>query len=172
MKKIIFPVLLSTLALSSCDVLNDVASAVLEPTTGTTTPSLTNGEVISGLKEALKIGITNSVDLTSAVNGFMGNSNIKLPFPPDAIKVKEKALEWGLDNQVNQFEETLNRAAESAAKEALPIFVDAITNMSVNDGFAILKGGSGAATNFFERRYFWSIVHGIFTESSGGNIRS
>jgi enolase len=44
----------------------------------------------------------------------------------------------------------LNRAAEEAAKEALPIFVDAITSMSVQDGFAILNGGNGAATKFLK----------------------
>jgi hypothetical protein len=52
--------------------------------------------------------------------------------------------------QVEKFETTLNRAAEEAAKEALPIFVDAITNMSVQDGFAILNGGNGAATKFLK----------------------
>jgi hypothetical protein len=51
---------------------------------------------------------------------------------------------------VEKFETTLNRAAEEAAKEALPIFVDAITNMSVQDGFAILNGGNGAATKFLK----------------------
>lgn len=52
--------------------------------------------------------------------------------------------------QVDKFETTLNRAAEEAAKEALPIFVDAITNMSVQDGFSILNGGNGAATKFLK----------------------
>ena len=56
------------------------------------TNSLTNDEVISGLKEALSVGIKNSVSLTSVTDGFLGNAAIRLPFPPDAIKVKEKAL--------------------------------------------------------------------------------
>ena len=75
-----------------------------------------------------------------------------LPFPPDAIKVKEKAMALGLSGQVEKFETTLNRAAEEATKEAIPIFVDAIKNMSVQDGFAILKGGNGAATTFLKNR--------------------
>ena len=53
-----------------------------------------------------------------------------------------------MDGQVEKFETTLNRAAEEATKEALPIFMDAIKNMSVQDGFAILNGGNGAATKF------------------------
>ena len=84
------------------------------------------------------------------VKEFLGNSEIRLPFPPDAIKVKEKALSWGLDEQVTKIETTLNRAAEEATKEALPIFKDAILNMSIQDGFAILNGGNGAATKYLK----------------------
>ena len=116
------------------------------------TNELTNDEVISGLKEALGVGIKNSVNLTSATDGFLKNTEIMLPFPPDAIKVKEKAMALGLSGQVEKFETTLNRAAEEATKEAIPIFVDAIKNMSVQDGFAILKGGHGAATTFLKNR--------------------
>ena len=138
------------LGLSSCDVLEDVAGAVLAPSGTSSTPALTNSEVISGLKEALSVGIKNSVSLTSVTDGFMKNNNIRLPFPAEANKVKQKALDWGLDGQVEKFELTLNRAAEEATKEALPIFKNAILGMSVQDGFAILKGGDGAATNFLK----------------------
>lgn len=149
MKKIYLSLSIITVlaAVSSCDVLEETLNTVSN--TGTTN-NLTNEEVISGLKEALTVGITNSVNVTSVTDGFLKNSEIKLPFPADAIKVKEKALEWGLDGQVEKFETTLNRAAEEAAKEALPIFKNAIINMSVQDGFAILKGGEGAATNFLK----------------------
>lgn len=135
---------------SSCEVLQEAASTM--PSTGSTAIPLTNEEVVKGLKEALTLGITNSVDLTSITDGFLKNNEIRLPFPQDAIKVKEKALEWGLDGQVEKFETTLNRAAEEAAKEALPIFKNAITNMSLQDGFAVLKGGQGAATNFLREK--------------------
>ena len=139
---------LSTFFFTSCDVLEEAANALLTEDTSTNTPSLTNGEVISGLKEALTVGIKNSVSLTSVTDGFLNNSSIRLPFPDEAIKVKQKALDWGLDGQVDKFETTLNRAAEEATKEALPIFKDAIIGMSIQDGFSILKGGEGAATKF------------------------
>lgn len=136
---------------SGCDVLEDAATVIL--TESETAPSgLTNEEVISGLKEALTVGITNSVNLTSVTDGFLKNSEIRLPFPEDALKVKEKALEWGLDGQVEKFETTLNRAAEEATKEALPIFKNAILSMSIQDGFSILNGGNGAATRFLREK--------------------
>jgi len=134
--------------LPACDVLEDAAQIITTPTPSK--PQLTNAEVISGLKEALNVGIKNSVNLTSVTDGFFKNSSIKLPFPQDAIKVREKAIELGMANQVEKFELTLNRAAEEATKEALPIFADAITNMSISDGFSILNGGNGAATKYLK----------------------
>lgn len=151
MKKIFLPLgIVATIAITSCDVLNEATDILLTDSGTNTTPALTNGEVISGLKEALTVGITNSVNLTSVTDGFLKNQEIRLPFPEDAIKVKEKAHDWGLDGQVEKFEETLNRAAEEACKEALPIFKDAILNMSISDGFAILNGGNGAATKYLK----------------------
>jgi hypothetical protein len=146
--RIVLPALILGFAVS-CEVLDEATSVITQPT-GTTTQALTNGEVISGLKEALNVGIQNSVNLTSVTDGFLGNADIRLPFPPDAIKIKEKAISWGLQEQVTKIETTLNRAAEEATKEALPIFKDAILNMSIQDGFAILNGGNGAATKYLK----------------------
>jgi hypothetical protein len=136
-----------TLSLNSCDVLQDAAT-IVSTSSQPSQPQLTNDEVIAGLKEALNVGIKNSVNLTSVTDGFLKNNAIRLPFPEDAIKVRQKAIELGMSGQVEKFETTLNRAAEEATKEALPIFVDAIKNMSISDGFTILKGGDGAATKY------------------------
>ena len=139
------------LSLTACDVLNDTANSILTTPTDGEANKLTNGEVIGGLKEALTVGITNAVDVTSVTDGFFGNQEIKLPFPESAIKMKEWAENKPLfSDQVDKITETLNRAAEDAAKEATPIFVNAIKNMSISDGFAILNGGDGAATKFLK----------------------
>jgi len=151
MKRLFIPIaIISSIIVTSCDVLEDVANEMLS--TDSTTPALTEGEVASGLKEALTVGIVNAVDVTSITDGFLKNSAIRLPFPEDAIKVKQKALEWGLDGQVEKFETTLNRAAETASKEALPIFKKAITDMTINDAFGILRGGDGAATSYLKQK--------------------
>lgn len=116
---------------------------------GGTVP-LTNEEVISGLKEALRTGTERSVSIGSVMDGFNKNAAIRIPFPQEAIKVKNTLMDIGLKKPVEDFELTLNRAAEEAAKEAVPVFVDAITSMSIADGFAILKGGENAATNYLK----------------------
>ncbi len=141
-----------TMIFASCDELTNIAetatSVVGEGGGETAAPALTNDEVIAGLKEALTVGINKGSGLASATDGFFKNPAIKLPFPPDAQKVKDKAIDLGLQNKVDQFELTLNRAAEEATKEAGPIFIQAIKDMSIGDGFTILKGEDNAATNY------------------------
>lgn len=146
MKKVRNLLIVSLLALplGACDV---VQQAMTMPTGPTTNP-LTNDEVIRGLKEALTVGINNATKLTSTTDGFLKNAEITIPFPQEAIAVREHAVKMGLSSQVDKVVTTMNRAAEDASKEAVPIFVDAIKNMSIGDGFSILKGGEGAATRF------------------------
>lgn len=134
----------------ACSEIEKASKDILTTSQTPSAPKLTNDEVIAGLKEALNVGISNAVNLTSVTDGFLNNQSIRLPFPEDALKVKQKALDWGLNGQVEKFETTLNRAAEEATKEALPIFKDAILNMSIQDGFGILNGGDGAATKYLK----------------------
>lgn len=142
-------ILTTAIGLSSCDVLLDTMQTLPNNTLGgQSSLALTNENIISGLKDALTIGIQNSVKSSSITDGFLKNDLIRLPFPQDALHVRAKVIEMGFQGQVDKFETTLNRAAEEATKEALPIFVNAIKNMSIQDGLSILNGGDGAATKF------------------------
>lgn len=111
---------------------------------------LSNEEVIRGLREALSIGSKNAANLASKVDGFYRNPRIMIPFPPDAQKVKETAESLGLKSQVDKFVMILNRAAEEAAKEAAPIFLNAIKGLTIQDGFEILNGPNDAATSYLK----------------------
>jgi hypothetical protein len=148
MKKItlLFAVVALTV-LSSCD---PAALEGIMTGTPTSAPALSNAEVISGLREALKVGTNQAVNTTSMLDGFWKNPKIRIPFPAEAEKVKNTALTLGLTSQVEKFELNLNRAAERAAKEAAPVFVNAITQMTIEDGFKILKGDSTAATSYLK----------------------
>lgn len=114
------------------------------------TAALTNEDVIAGLKEALTKGAEHSVDVASLTDGFWKDARLRIPFPQEAIKVKNTLNDIGLSSQVEQFELTMNRAAETAAKEAVPVFVNAIKGMTIADGFAILKGNEHAATDYLK----------------------
>ncbi len=113
---------------------------------------LTNSEVISGLKEALKVGINNSSSLASKTDGYFKNPLLKIPFPTEAQNVEAKLRQLGLGNLCDQFIESLNRGAENAANKSVPVFVNAITSMSIGDGFQILKGGNNAATEYLKSK--------------------
>jgi hypothetical protein len=112
---------------------------------------LTNEEVIQGLKEALSVGTSNSSTLASQLDGFYRNPRIFIPWPAEAKEMKERLLKMGFEKKITEFEMSLNRAAEEASKKAVPVFTNAIANMSVQDGFAILKGADTAATNYLRK---------------------
>lgn len=112
---------------------------------------LTSEEVSKGLKEALINGITKGTDITSKLDGYYKNPEIKIPFPPDVKMVEDKLRMLGMGGEVDKFIVTLNRGAEDAAKEAKPIFIAAIKQMTIDDAMAILKGQPDAATQFLQR---------------------
>ena len=112
---------------------------------------LTTAEVGAGLKEALINGISKGSDLVSQIDGYFGNPEIKIPFPPDVKKVEDRLRQIGMGGEVDKFVMTLNRGAEDAAKEAKPIFIAAIKQMTIDDAWAILKGEPDAATQFLKR---------------------
>ncbi|MCK4979317.1 MAG: DUF4197 domain-containing protein [Candidatus Delongbacteria bacterium] len=113
---------------------------------------LSSTEIIKGLKEALAVGAANSTILTSKKDGFNKNAIIRIPFPPEAKKVRKAVLKLGLKGIVKDFEKSLNRAAEEASKKALPIFKSAITRMTIRDGINILKGANNAATVYLRSK--------------------
>lgn len=154
MKKIILLIVsLSCLMLVSCvEVLKQIPAKQISDIASASSGSLTSDEIISGLKEALVVGAMNSTALTSKTDGFNLNPLIRIPFPQEAIKVKNAAEQLGLTSQVKNFEQSLNRAAEEASKKALPIFKDAIVNMSISDGIGILRGPNNAATEYLKSK--------------------
>ena len=148
MKKI---VVFSTLLLGAC------TSAQISQTLSTVNQTisgeqpLTTDQVGEGLKEALIKGISNGSDMASQLDGYFKNPEIKIPFPPEVKKVEDKLRQLGLGNKVDEFVMTLNRGAEDAAKEAKPIFISAIRQMTIEDAWGILKGDQNAATNYLKR---------------------
>lgn len=132
------------LFLSSCATLSSVIS-------GATGGALTSEEIGRGLKEALTVGINNSSTKASAIDGYLGNNLIKLLFPPEAQKVEARLRSIGLGGECDKFITALNRGAEDAAKFAAPIFIDAITKMTIQDALSILKGEKDAATQYLKK---------------------
>lgn len=132
--------------------INNATNTVKNATSGSGSSSLSNDQVIKGLKEALNVGTKNSTTKASKTDGFLKNSLIKIPMPPEAKQMESTLRGVGMNKPVDDFITSLNRAAEEAAKDAAPIFMGAITSMSISDGFSILNGGDNAATKYLENK--------------------
>ena len=116
----------------------------------TSAPGLTEKDAADGIKEALVKGAGESVKLVSLVDGYWGNPEIKIPFPQEAKEMETKLRAVGLGKKVDEFNVSMNRAAEKAGNEAKPIFVAAITGMTVRDAINIVKGENNAATMYLK----------------------
>ena len=114
--------------------------------------SLTNEEIISGLKEALTVGTGNASQKLSLTDGFFKDAAIKILMPAEAQRVEKTLRNMGMGKQVDNAILSMNRAAEDAAKQAAPIFINAVKQMSFQDALGILKGGDFAATNFLKEK--------------------
>ena len=112
--------------------------------------ALSNDEIISGLKEALKVGTEKGTNKISAVDGFFKDAAIKILMPAEAQKAEKTLRNIGLGRQVDNAILSMNRAAEDAAKSASPIFINAIKGMSFQDALGILRGGDNAATSYLK----------------------
>lgn len=112
---------------------------------------LSSAEIAEGLKEALTNGISKGSDIVSQVDGYLKNPEIKIPFPPETKKAEDKLRQVGMGSEVDKFIVSLNRAAEDAAKEAKPVFVTAIKQMTIQDAAGILKGQPDAATQYLKK---------------------
>lgn len=119
---------------------------------------LTEDEIIQGLKEALKVGTDTSVTTLNKVNGYFGDAALKILLPPEAqVIVDNKDLVPGLSSLIDSMVLKLNRAAEDAAIEAKPIFINAITSMTISDGANILYGNDSAATHYLRQTTYISL---------------
>jgi hypothetical protein len=110
------------------------------------------GTTISGLKEALSIGTGNAVKSVSRVDGYFGNSLIKILMPEKIRKVADVLGRLGFQKEVDDFILSMNRAAEKAAPKAAAIFGGAIKEMTIDDAFGILNGGDTAVTDYFKNK--------------------
>src|SRR5687768_6685822 len=128
MKKylLLLSAVLISLPFSGCDVAQQAATAVINSQGQPTTLEITNA-----LKQALEQGSTNSSQQLSTVDGFFKNAAVKILFPPEAKKAETTLRSIGLGKLADDVILSLNRAAEDAAKEAKPIFVNAVKQMTL-----------------------------------------
>lgn len=133
---------------------------------------LSDTQIVSGLKEALKVGIDNTVKLTGKTDGYFGNEAIKI-LMPENMKMIDKTLRMvGFGEKLDAFVLSMNRAAEQAAPFAEDIFVNAISDMTFDDARKILDGADTAITDYFKEKTYHNLVktyQPVVEKKMGGN---
>ena len=140
MKKLVL-LLLVSFSLNSCDLLSKIPTGA-----GT---GVTEAEAGEGIKEALGQGLVKAVLQLNKEDGFFKDAFYKILLPPDAKKIENTLRDLGMGKMVDKAILQINRAAEDAAGQAKPIFVDAIKNISISDAIGLVKNGDTSATHFF-----------------------
>jgi hypothetical protein len=147
MRKIFFLIFIAILFLQQTDAqfLKDAKKLLNQKNKG-----LTEKDAADGIKEALINGTGESVKLVSVTNGYWGNPEIKIPFPAEAKEMESKLRAIGMGKKVDEFNESMNHAAEKAAVEAKTIFINAIKELTVKDAINIVRGSNDAATVYLK----------------------
>jgi hypothetical protein len=120
---------------------------------------LSQSEIIAGLKQALIVGTDSSVAELSGLNGYLKDEAVKILLPPeaDAITKNLSKLPGGQD-LVDKVITNINQAASDAAKDAAPILLNSIKQMTIQDAAGILTGGDNAATEYLKRTNYDALV--------------
>ncbi|MFA6127907.1 MAG: DUF4197 domain-containing protein [Bacteroidales bacterium] len=140
---------------TSCDMLTQVVSTV-DQSGG----KLTTDQVAQGLKEALRAGTDAAVRKLNATDGYYLDQFVKINLPPETKELITYAKKVpGLDKLIEDVILQINRSAEDAAKQATPIFVNAITSMTISDAWGILNGADTAATGYLREKTFMQLFN-------------
>ncbi len=129
---------------SSCAELQTIASQFPQ--------GVTDAEISSGLKQALEFGIDKEVTSLAQKDGYFSNELVRIGLPPELQKVDKTLRDVGLDALADEGLKVLNRAAEDAVSEAIPVFTDAVKGITFSDARNILLGGENAATLYLSNR--------------------
>ena len=144
MKKLI--ALAGILVLTSCAELQQIATQIPNGY------GVSDAEISSGLRQALEFGIDKEVTSLAKENGFFSNELVRIGLPPELQKVDKTLRDVGLDALADEGLKVLNRAAEDAVSEAIPVFADAVKGITFADARNILLGADDAATVYLNNK--------------------
>lgn len=141
-----YALILVAFTISSCAELQQIANQLPQGT------EISQLEIGNGLRAALDKGIDQEVSQLMQPDGFFRNEAVKILLPDELQKVDKGLRKIGLSSVADEGLKLLNRAAEEATKEALPIFTNAVKEITFQDAKNILLGDDRAATNYLETK--------------------
>jgi hypothetical protein len=151
LKTLLWGIIISALFVSCAELETVVNETINENFTDGQTDKLTEKEVIKGLKTSLRVGTDSAVTIASRKNGYLKNEAMKILLPDEAKVIYDYSKKLRLNKPLDNLVLSMNRSAEDAAKEAKPIFKEAITSLTIMQGWEILKGRNPAGNNNTEK---------------------
>lgn len=115
-------------------------------------------EAATAIRQALEQGVGSGINLLNQKDGFFTNAIYKVLLPPEAAKIENTLRQLGMNSLVDKAILQINRAAEDAVGYARPIFVNAITSMTISDAINIIKGPKNSATQYFQNKTTQQLV--------------
>lgn len=146
------PIILALAACVTDEQLSSTLGSLNTAFLGQAQSPLSQGDIASGLKEALTVGSGRAISTLSRDGGFFRDELVKIALPPSYQRLQSTLGALGLSSLLGDVELKINRAAESASAKAKPIFLNAIQGLTIQDALGILKGGNSAATDLLQNR--------------------
>lgn len=134
------------------DVLGDLKGSAKDQNLTSAGATLTDTDMVGGLKEALAQGVQSAIQTLGKQDGFLSNDLVKIPIPKSLQTVEKTMRSLGQGHVADSFIESMNHAAEAAVPAAATIFADAVKSMSISDAKSIVQGNDSAATEYFRQR--------------------
>jgi hypothetical protein len=113
---------------------------------------LTQGDASQGIKEALSLASLNATTRLAQPDGFWGNARVRIPLPGLLGQSQRTLSGFGMSAPLDQLQESLNRAAESAMPQAATLFTNAVRTITIADAIDIVRGGEESATQYLRGR--------------------
>lgn len=137
---------LTGVAISGCANLADIANTGLAVSEAA---GFSPSQLTQGVKDMLTLSTERASQSLGGQDGFSSGSAYRMRLPAQLDPVIGPMRKFGLGAYIDTAEDLMNRGAQKAAKEAEPVFVQAISHMNVTDAIGILRGGSDSATQYF-----------------------
>lgn len=138
-----------SLVMGACAALVFIAALKAHAAAGPTV-----AEAGRAIAEALLQGGKKASESLGRRDGFMKNPRAHIPVPAGLARPAGVLRRMGRGKIVQDFELSLNRAAESAMPLVMSVFTDVVRQMTIEDGLKIVRGSDDAATRYFRSKSF------------------
>jgi hypothetical protein len=131
------------------------------------------GELAKALREALAVSAERALTSLSEKGGFADSDKYRIPLPGTVEKFRKPLAVINQDYRLDEFQATMNRAAEVGVAAAPGIVKDSINRLTLDDLNTLWKGEDDAITRFLEKQSRDSLAERMLpliskaTDSSG-----